>query len=171
MIVYPLFLHPIVPLFNRRLPLLDRSRADQSTSALSTDRFRGVESVRGRVLIVENDHLTAVSLSSVLDLVGFKVVGTASRLSDALAQAKEASPQVAICGVELAGERDGIEGAALLREFLDIPVLLVTGRTDIETRVRTAKARPVAVLQKPVPSRVIISAVQRAMQEAGQDQP
>jgi DNA-binding NarL/FixJ family response regulator len=71
--------------------------------------------------------------------------------------------------VGLAGKRDGIEGASLLREFLQIPVVLVTARTDAQTHARAIMARPTAILKKPVPPRVIISAVQRAMQEAGHD--
>src|SRR5689334_21830826 len=121
----------------------------------------------GRVLIVEDDHLTALSLSSVLELVGFEIVGTASRVRDALTQAKQMSPQVSIFGVGLARKRDGIEGASLLREFLEIPVLLVTARTDAQTHARATMVRPTAILKKPVPPRLIISAVQRAMQEAG----
>jgi DNA-binding NarL/FixJ family response regulator len=126
--------------------------------------------MRGRVLIVEDDYLTAVSLSSVLDLVGFEVVATTSRVRDALTQARRPSPQVAIFSVGLAGNRDGIEGAGLLREFMDIPVLLVTARADAQTRTRAIMARPAAILQKPVPSSVIISAVQKAMQESEPDQ-
>ena len=123
----------------------------------------------GRVLIVEDDHLTTLSLSSILDLVGFEIVGTASRVRDALMQAKQTSPQIAIFGVGLAGKRDGIEGASLLHEFLEIPVVLVTARTDAQTHARAIMARPTAILKKPVPPRVIISAVQRAMQAAGHD--
>jgi len=126
--------------------------------------------MRGRVLIVEDDYLTAVSLSSVLDLVGFEVVATTSRVRDALTQARRTSPQLAIFSVGLAGNRDGIEGAGLLREFMDIPVLLVTARADAQTRTRAIMARPAAILQKPVPSNVIISAVQKAMQESEPDQ-
>jgi|RhiMetdeSRZDD1v2_1073273.scaffolds.fasta_scaffold1169321_1 DNA-binding NarL/FixJ family response regulator len=126
--------------------------------------------MRGRVMIVEDDYLTAVSLSSVLDLVGFEVVATTSRVRDALTQARRTSPQLAIFGVGLAGNRDGIEGASLLREFMDIPVLLVTARADAQTRARAKMARPAAILQKPVPSSVIISAVQKAMPESEPDQ-
>jgi DNA-binding NarL/FixJ family response regulator len=119
----------------------------------------------GRVLIVEDDHLTALSLRALLDLVGFEIVGTASRVKDALTQAEQTSPEMAIFDVRLAGKRDGIEGATLLRELLDIPVVLLTARTDTETEARASIARPAAILQKPVPSKVFISAVRKAMQE------
>ena len=119
----------------------------------------------GRVLIVEDDHLTALSLRALLDLVGFEIVGTASRVKDALAQAEQTSPEMAIFDVRLAGKRDGIEGATLLRQLLDIPVVLLTARTDPETEARASIARPAAILQKPVPSKVFISAVRKAMQE------
>ena len=119
----------------------------------------------GRVLIVEDDHLTALSLRALLDLVGFEIVGTASRVKDALTQAEQTSPEMAIFDVRLAGKRDGIEGATLLREFLDIPVVLLTARADAETEARASIARPAAILQKPVASRVFISAVRKAMQE------
>ena len=97
------------------LPTAGLTINSQFSNVQRRDRFDAGESINRRR---RSPHRNISR--SVLDLVGFEVVGTACRVSDALAQAKQTSPEIAIFGVELAGKRDGIEGATLLREFLEI---------------------------------------------------
>jgi DNA-binding NarL/FixJ family response regulator len=52
-------------------------------------------------------------MDEVLALVGFDVVGVATRVSEALRIADVTKPNLAIFDVRLGDRRDGIEGAAL----------------------------------------------------------
>jgi len=72
------------------------------------------------ILVAEDDVLIALSLQQTLSLFGFEVVGIAATVSDALCLAQNTRPDLAIFDIQLAGKRDGIEGAALLRSLLDI---------------------------------------------------
>jgi DNA-binding response OmpR family regulator len=85
-----------------------------------------------KILVAEDDVLIALSLKQTLSLFGFEVVGIAATVSDALCLAQNTGPDLAIFDIQLAGKRDGIEGAALLRSLLDIPVVFLTGQ---ETRL------------------------------------
>lgn len=120
-----------------------------------------------KVLIVENDSLIALAMQDVLRLVGFNVVGVVASVSDALCQAEITRPEIALFDVKLAGQRDGIEGARLLRETFNIPVVFVTGTLDAELLARAEAVGRAAVLQKPVPSHQIIAAVQNALRSSG----
>ena len=119
---------------------------------------------RPKVLIVADDCLTTISLETVLDLFGCEIVGTACRVSDALQQALQTPPEIAILDLHLAGERDGIEGAILLRQRLDVPVLLLTARDDAEIKARAALAQPLAFLPNPVSASRVISTVRNALE-------
>src|SRR5262245_44701849 len=91
---------------------------------------------KARVLIVEDDAMIVLSLHDVLELVGMDVVGVAANVTDALCLAENTRPDVAIFDVRLQGRRDGIEGASLLRQRLNVAVVFLTGSTEREVRER-----------------------------------
>jgi two-component system, response regulator PdtaR len=83
-----------------------------------------------KVLIAEDDALIAMSLREVLSFVRLEVVGNAASVNEALCLAQNTQPDLAIFDMRLAGKRDGIEGAALLRDIMDIPVVSLTANGD-----------------------------------------
>ena len=118
---------------------------------------------RVKVLIVVDDPINVMSMREVLTLVGCEVVGIASCVMDALCLAENTCPDVAIFDVRLAGRRDGIEGALILRKTVGLPVIFVTGQRDPATVARAAEAEPVAFLPKPVPAGRLIAAIEHAV--------
>jgi len=119
-----------------------------------------------KVLVAEDSALIAMSLREVLDLFGFDVVGVAASVTDALCLAHYTQPDLAIFDIHLAGKRDGIEGAASLREFRDIPVVFLTAQGDRETRDRAAELSPAAFLYKPVSTPQMITALKDALRRS-----
>jgi len=118
---------------------------------------------KAKVLIVEDDAIEAMSMREVLTLVGLEVVGVASCVNDALCLTENTCPDLAIFDVRLAGRRDGIEGAMILRRTVGLPVIFVTGQSDAATIARAAEAEPVAFLSKPVPSQQLVAAIENAI--------
>ena len=116
-----------------------------------------------KVLIVEDDAIEAMSMREVLTLVGVEVVGVASCVNDALCLAENTRPDLAIFDVRLAGRRDGIEGAMILRRAIGLPVIFVTGQSDPATIARAAEAEPIAFLSKPVRSQQLVAALENAI--------
>ena len=102
-------------------------------------------------------------MCEILTLVGFEVAGVAARVSDALVLAENSPPDIAIMDVRLAGCRDGIEGALLLRRRSGLPVLFVTAQGDAATMARAAAAEPAGYLMKPVNGRQLVKAVENAV--------
>ena len=118
-----------------------------------------------KVLLAEDDALIAMSLREGLSLFGFEVVGVAATVTDALCLAQNTSPDLAIFDVRLAGRRDGIEGAALLRGMVDIPVVFLTGQGDQGTRKRAEALPCAAYLRKPVSAPQIVAALEQALHD------
>jgi two-component system, response regulator PdtaR len=115
-----------------------------------------------RVLILEDEILIAWELRDALIDAGFQVVGTASRVREALPIAEKTHPHVAVVDVRLRGERDGIEAGLLLRQQFGAEIVFLTGQAEPVAEQRAGFVRPAAYLHKPVSHRLLVSTIREA---------
>ena len=80
---------------------------------------------RKKVLIVEDEYLVAAGLESIVEGLGYEVVGPAGSTKEAKAILKETTPAAAILDVDL-GKETSFAIATQLRK-LDIPIVFCTG--------------------------------------------
>jgi CheY-like chemotaxis protein len=80
---------------------------------------------RVRILIVEDEMLVAMNIEDMLLDLGHEVAGIASRLEPALSLAREASFDLALLDVNLAGA-SSFPVAAIIRER-NLPLIFATG--------------------------------------------
>jgi len=116
-----------------------------------------------KVLIVEDDVLTALGMADVVTWAGYDVIGSVRSVSGAVAKATTVQPDVVVFDIRLAGHRDGIEGARILKQMCGTQVVFVSGEADGATLERAKALEPVAFLCKPCPPHDLLSAVQRAV--------
>ena len=117
-----------------------------------------------RLLIVDDDRLTAVALAEMAAYAGYEVIGIAASVSAALFLAQLRPPDVALLDVRLAGAQDGIEGALLLRELYQLPVIFLSGIDDPVTRARAQQLDPVAFLAKPCSAEAMLDKLSHAVE-------
>ena len=79
-----------------------------------------------RILIVEDEPLTAFDTENLLGDEGYEVVATLDRFADAVATLNREQVDLILCDVRLTGERTGVDLAKVARNR-GIPVLFVTG--------------------------------------------
>jgi CheY-like chemotaxis protein len=79
-----------------------------------------------RILIVEDEPLTAFDNETMLEELGYTVVATHDRVKDALATLAREKVDLIMSDVKLAGDRSGIDLARIAKEKA-IPVLFATG--------------------------------------------
>jgi two-component system, response regulator PdtaR len=79
-----------------------------------------------RILIVEDEPLTAFASENLIGDAGYEVVGTLDRFADAVATLDKEQVDLILCDVRLTGERSGIDLAQVAKNR-GIPVLFVTG--------------------------------------------
>ncbi len=103
-----------------------------------------------RILIVEDDKLSARGLALSLSDLGYDIVGVVSSGEKAVRMARESRPDLVLMDIHLAGEMDGIGAGDLIRERLDIPVVYLTGYYDGSHLERAKKTEPYGYLGKPV---------------------
>jgi CheY-like chemotaxis protein len=96
-----------------------------------------------RILIVEDEPLTAFDNENLIGDAGYEVVATLDRFSEAVTALDKEQVDLILCDVRLSGERTGIDLAREARRR-SIPVLFVTGDAP-----DNASELVVGVLMKP----------------------
>lgn len=104
---------------------------------------------RLRLLVVENDRVTARDLEATLRRRGFVVVGVAYSVAQALDQARREKPDLVLLDIQLDGPEDGIALAKQLRQEQGVPAVFVTGYSEEAILGRARSAQPAAFLRKP----------------------
>ncbi len=104
---------------------------------------------RLRLMIVENDRVTARDLEATLRRRGFVVSGIAYSAEQALDLLKEQKPDLILLDIQLDQDEDGIALAQTLREEHGIPAIFITGYSEDAILNRARRAKPAAFLRKP----------------------
>jgi DNA-binding response OmpR family regulator len=104
-----------------------------------------------RILIVEDERILAVSLRMDLEEIGYSDISLATSCDDAMAVIKIEKIDLILMDINISGEKTGIDTAGLISEISRVPIVYLTGETDIETRTK-AEAIPNCrgYLTKPV---------------------
>ena len=101
-----------------------------------------------KVLIVENEHLIALSMEDSLISAGHTVVGIAATTAKALSIAEKWAPELAIVNVGLDNNESGIEAARQLKQRQKLAVIFHTSKTDDATKAAALAVKPAAFLGK-----------------------
>ncbi len=104
---------------------------------------------RLRVLIVEDDRITARDLEETLKRRGFIVAGIAHTADAVPALVSSKNPQIALLNIDLGNNSSGIDLARELREEHNIPVIFITGYSESSLYEQAHEAKPAGFIRKP----------------------
>src|SRR5260370_41056622 len=122
-----------------------------------------------RILIVEDERITAEDLEDILKDLGYEVTELVSSGADAIRAAEKLLPDVALMDIRLKGEMDGTEAARVLRERFDIPVIYLTAHADRETLDRAKRSRPMSYILKPFQESELQASLEMALDKYRHD--
>ncbi len=103
-----------------------------------------------KVLIAEDEYVTALHISSILNDLGYEVSGILRSGEEILSSIRQSNPDMVLMDVKLMGEMDGIEAAQELKKAYDMPVIYVTAYSDDNTLNRIKGTEPYGYLLKPI---------------------
>jgi two-component system, response regulator PdtaR len=103
-----------------------------------------------RVVVVEDEAITAMLMKINLHGMGMTVVDTCATGEDAVRVVLETTPDIVLMDINLAGEIDGIEAARRIGDEASTPIIFVTGYSDKEHHDRARELNPAGFLVKPV---------------------
>lgn len=116
-----------------------------------------------KILIVENEILIAKQLSSYLEKQQYQVSGKARTGEEALELAKQESPDIILMDIDLDGELDGIQTAAIIHKTLIIPIVYLTSIRDKQTFERASETLPATFLTKPFKNLDVRNAIEMSI--------
>lgn len=119
-----------------------------------------------RVLIVEDEPITAADLELKLAALGHQVAASLDNGEDVVARAPALAADLVLMDIRLHGAMSGIEAAQRLRAQSDVPIVYLTAFADQETIDRACETQPHGYLVKPFTERSVASAVQVALTRA-----
>lgn len=117
-----------------------------------------------RILIVEDEALVAIEIAAILREAGYEVVGPVGTGIAGFTRAMASNPDLVLMDIGLPGTTDGIGAASAIREQMNVPIVYVTGNTDLHLMDRVVASRPAGFVQKPFTADELLRAVRQALQ-------
>jgi len=105
---------------------------------------------RKSIIIVEDDFILAKVTQLQLARLGFDVLAIFSSGEQVLQGLENMNPDLILMDIQLSGKLDGIQTVETIRLQRQIPVIFVTGNSDMSTKVRALNTQCKAYLVKPV---------------------
>ena len=122
-----------------------------------------------RILIVEDERITAEDLRDILTDLGYTVTASVSSGAEAIARVEENPPDLALMDIRIKGEMDGTETARVLRERFNVPVVYLTAHADSATVSRAKLAEPLGYITKPFQEAELHASIEIALHKHRED--
>jgi DNA-binding NarL/FixJ family response regulator len=116
-----------------------------------------------KIVVVDDSPFSVAMLSNILEENGFKVVGSANCLQEAVKAVSELQPDIVTMDMTMPGA-DGIECTKAIHVVNpDIKVIIVSSMMDDEIVRNARKAKVSGYVQKPVDAEELTLAINRVM--------
>lgn len=120
--------------------------------------------VETKILVVEDDAITAMDIQSRLEKFNYRVVGTAPSGEEAVACVEKLQPNLIVMDIVLKGDMDGIVTAETISDNYGIPIIFLTAYRDDDDKFNRAKLTiPYGYITKPFETRDLHVAIQLAI--------
>ncbi len=119
-----------------------------------------------KILIVEDEMITAMELRYLLEERGYEVAGIASSGQQAIDIALNTAIDLILLDIFLKGPLDGIQVARAIQKQKNIPVIYVTGNIHLQETERLQATHPADILCKPVTASDLLDSIHRVYHES-----
>lgn len=136
--------------------------ADEATALLTIARTEMSNSIRGRIMIIEDEAIIAMDIRAIVEDLGHDVTGIAKTRAEAVKLARRDPPEMILADIQLADKSSGIDAVNdILKEFGDRPIVFITAFPE---RLLTGeRPEPAFLITKPYSEEQVQSAVSQAM--------
>ena len=116
-----------------------------------------------KILIVDDEWLTRLEIEKMLTDLSYDVAGQAETGAEAVALARELSPDLILMDVKMPGEMNGIDAAREIKKELKIPIVFISGYGDPEYIEAAKEVAPFGYVMKPFDEREVHAFVEIAL--------
>lgn len=118
-----------------------------------------------RIVIVEDESVVALNIRLRLETAQYQVEGIADSAKAALSLIEKTLPDLVLMDIRLKGNQSGIEIAKTVRDRWNIPVIYLTGSTDVSMLESAKQSHPYGYLIKPFEPTELYSAIDIAIEQ------
>jgi len=103
-----------------------------------------------KIMVVEDEMIIAMSYTAELRNASFEVPKTVCTGEEAVKIFSVINPDLILMDITLKGKIDGIEAANQILKVKKVPLIFMTGNSDIETKNRALAINPAGYMNKPI---------------------
>lgn len=103
-----------------------------------------------RILIAEDDKLSATLLKALLEADGHEVCAVAASGASAIEAAQRLTPDAVLMDIYLNDEMSGVDAARIIVQDFAIPTLFITGSTDRVLLEQVVESGALGLIKKPI---------------------
>ncbi len=135
---------------------------DEVDHLIGVARREMEDSVKGRVMVIEDEAIIAMDLQDIVAEMGHAITGVARTAAGAVQLASKERPNLILSDIQLADGSSGIDAVNdILKAASDIPVIFITAFPE---RLLTGeRPEPAFVITKPYSEEQVRSAISQAM--------
>jgi two-component system chemotaxis family response regulator WspR len=122
-----------------------------------------------KILVVEDEAITAMDIETELSGLGYQVCGIADDQVSALLLFETERPELVLMDIRLAHGDNGIAIAAEMVEKRDVAIVFLTAHSDAGTLSRALSVSPLAYIVKPFGSRELRTTIEVAIDKHRKD--
>ncbi|MAX81533.1 MAG: response regulator [Crocinitomicaceae bacterium] len=112
-------------------------------------------------MIVEDELIIAMINQRMMEDLGFEILSIATSGTEAIDIVKDNSPDLILMDIMIEGEIDGIQTMENIRSFSNVPVIYLTGNSDVRNKNRAERTSFIDFLVKPVSKNELKKSVQK----------
>lgn len=103
-----------------------------------------------KVLIVEDEMIIAMLIERMVIKLGHEVIAKVSKGEEAIEVAFKQEPDLILMDIRLKGEINGIEAMCRIQEKRSVPVIYISGNSDLAHKKKIESTEYVDFLSKPI---------------------
>lgn len=135
--------------------------ADDLASDLQSAKSVMADSLKSKVMVIEDEAIIALHIQSIVKSVGHDVVGVARTHSEAVKMAHDTQPELVLADISLADGSSGIDAVKEILEDIDVPVIFVTAFPE---RLLTGeRPEPTYLITKPFEPIMLTATIAQAL--------
>jgi len=123
-----------------------------------------------KVLIIEDDDVTALNLKMSLENFGYEVLSLANEELSAQNKIKIYNPDIVLIDIGLKRHDGGIEVARFIREKMPRPFIFLTAHSDTEILSKAKQTEPFGYIVKPFDPTNLHTTIQMALYRFDEEQ-
>jgi CheY-like chemotaxis protein len=118
---------------------------------------------KAKILIVEDETITAMGIKKDLEKSGKISVIIVNNAVDAIITAEEEKPDLILMDIMLKGKLNGIDAAGIITNKYKIPMVYITAYQDDETYINAYLTNPLKIIGKPYNEAELIETIEQAL--------